>query len=363
MGKGRNSADPCTDHSLRTGVFWLQLLTYVARRLLLLIPVLLGVTILTFTIMRAAGDPVTAYLPQGERTNPDAIAIIEERYHLNDPTYVQYIYWLKGVFEGDLGYSQISHLSVWKTLMLKFPATLELSLTATLIAVFVGIRAGTAAAVRANSWVDQVTRVVSLIAVSIPVFWLGLLLLMVFYNQLSWFPGPGRYTASVYNLNEIEQYTYLLTIDTLLNGRWDFFKDAVMHLALPATTLAFASTALIVRMMRSSMLEVLGAEYIRTARSKGLPERVVIRKHARRNALIPTVTVVGLSFGGLLGGAVLTETIFTWPGLGQWAAQAALNLDTAGIMGFTLLTATIYVLANLIVDLTYAYLDPRVRLT
>lgn len=348
--------------SLRKEVFWLQLLTYVARRLLLLIPVLLGVTILAFTITRAAGDPVTAYLPQGERTNPDAIAIIEERYHLNEPTYVQYLYWLNGVFHGDLGYSQTAHLSVARTLVLKFPATFELSSTATLIAVLVGIRAGTVAAVRANSWVDQVTRVVSLVAVSIPVFWLGLLLLMVFYNQLDWLPGPGRYTASVYNLNEINQYTKLLLIDTLLNGRWDFFKDAALHLVLPAITLAFASTALIVRMMRSSMLEVLGAEYIRTARSKGLPERTVIRKHARRNALIPTVTVVGLSFGGLLGGAVLTETIFTWPGLGQWAAQAALNLDTAGIMGFTLLTATIYVLANLLVDLTYAYLDPRVRL-
>lgn len=341
------------------------MLTYVARRLLLLIPVLIGVSILTFTIMRAAGDPVTAYLPRGEQTNPIAIERIIEKYHLDEPTYVQYLYWLKGVLEFDLGYSQVASDDVSDTLLLRFPATLELALTATIIAVFVGIRAGTAAAVRVNSWLDQVTRVVSLVAVSIPVFWLGLLLLMVFYNQLGWSSGPMRYDVynPDYDINELTHYTNLLLVDTLLNGEFAFFLNALNHLALPAITLAFASTALIVRMMRSSMLEVLGAEYIRTARSKGLPEKIVIRKHARRNALIPTVTVVGLSFGGLLGGAVLTETIFIWPGLGAWAAQAALNLDTAGIMGFTLLTATIYVLANLIVDLTYAYLDPRVRLT
>lgn len=340
-------------------------MTYVARRLLLLIPVLIGVSILTFTIMRAAGDPVTAYLPRGEQTNPIAIERIIEKYHLDEPTYVQYIYWLKGVLEFDLGYSQVASDDVSDTLIIRFPATLELALTATIIAVFVGIRAGTAAAVRVNSWVDQVTRVVSLVAVSIPVFWLGLLLLMTFYNILGWSEGPLRYSVydPRFHMEDLTHYTNLLLVDTLLNGRWDFFLDAANHLALPAITLAFASTALIVRMMRSSMLEVLGAEYIRTARSKGLPEKVVIRKHARRNALIPTVTVVGLSFGGLLGGAVLTETIFIWPGIGQWAANAALNLDTAAIMGFTLLTATIYVLANLIVDLAYAYLDPRVRLT
>lgn len=344
-------------------MFWLQLLTYVVRRLFLLIPVLLGVTILTFAIMRAAGDPVTAYLTNPEQIDERRIQEIIDKYQLDEPTWTQYIYWLKGVLEGDLGYSQMSHLPVSETLALKLPATFELALTSTLIAVFVGIRMGTVAAVRVNSWIDQTTRVVSLVAVSIPVFWLGLLLLMVFYNQLHWFPGPGRYTAAEFNLNDLKHYTNILLIDTLLNGRWDFFKDAVMHLVLPSITLAFASTALIVRMMRSSMLEVLGAEYVRTARSKGLPEKTVINKHARRNALIPTVTVIGLGFGGLLGGAVLTETIFTWPGLGAWAAQAAINLDTAGIMGFTLLTAIIYVLANLVVDLAYAYLDPRVRLT
>ncbi len=176
-------------------MFWLQLLTYITRRLFLLIPVLLGVTILTFTITRAAGDPVTAYLTGDERSMTRRVQAIIEKYALDEPTWTQYVYWLKGIIGGDLGYSQMSHLPVSKTLALKFPATLELALTATIIAVFVGIRTGTAAAVRANSWVDQTTRVVSLVAVSIPVFWLGLLLLMIFYNQLGWLPGPGRYNG------------------------------------------------------------------------------------------------------------------------------------------------------------------------
>lgn len=331
------------------------------RRLLLLIPVLIGVSILTFVIMRAAGDPVTPYLSQPEKATERQIQAIIEKYHLDEPEYVQYFYWLKGVLEGDMGYSRTAHLNVTDALVQKFPATFELSLTATLFAVIAGIFLGTRSAVKVNSVFDQGTRVVSLVAVSIPVFWLGLLLLMVFYNQLGWLPGPGRYTTT-FRLADINTYTNLLLIDTLLNGDIPFFIDVLKHLILPAVTLAFATTAIIIRMMRSSMLEVLGAEYVKTARSKGLPENVVIKKHARRNALIPTTTVIGLSFGGLLGGAVLTETIFSWPGLGQWSAQAALNLDTAGIMGFTMMTAIIYVLANLIVDVMYAYLDPRVRL-
>lgn len=329
---------------------------------MLLIPVLIGVSVLTFVIMRSAGDPVTPYLSNPEKATERQIQAIIEKYHLNEPKYVQYFYWLKGVLQGDWGYSRTAHLNVTDAIAQKFTATFELSLTATVFAVIIGIAVGTRAAVRANSLFDQGTRVISLVAVSIPVFWLGLLLMMLFYNKLGWLPGVGRYDAARFNLSEIKHYTNLLLVDTLLNGDFAFFVDAVKHLILPAITLAFASTAIIIRMMRSSMLEVLGAEYVKTARSKGLPERVVIRKHARRNALIPTTTVIGLSFGGLLGGAVLTETIFTWPGLGQWSAQAALNLDTAGIMGFTMLTAVIYVLANLAVDITYAYLDPRVRL-
>jgi ABC-type dipeptide/oligopeptide/nickel transport system permease component len=330
---------------------------------LLLIPVIIGVSILTFVITRAAGDPAFTYLTNPQRATPDEIQSIRDKYHLEDPLYVQYFYWFNGVVRGDLGYSQTAHLPVTDAIKEKFPATFELAIVATLFAVIIGIYMGTLSAVRANSAVDQGTRVVSLVAVSIPVFWLGLMLLMILYYQLGIAPAPtGRYATPQFRSEDIHTYTNFLLVDTLLNGRLDFFWDVLKHLILPAVTLAFATTAIIVRMMRSSMLEVLGSEYVKTARSKGLSEKVVINKHARRNALIPTTTVIGLSFGGLLGGAVLTETIFNWPGLGQWSAVAATNLDTAGIMGFTLLTAVIYVMANLVVDLVYAYLDPRVRL-
>lgn len=327
---------------------------------MLLVPVLIGVSILTFVIMRMAGDPVTAYLTNPERATERQIQEVIEKYGLDEPQYVQYIYWLKGVLQGDLGYSQVANVPVTEAIKLKFPATFEIAILATIIAVVVGIAAGTRSAVKANSAFDQTTRVTSLVAVSIPVFWLGLILLKVFYADLGWMPAPEGRTDLEYS--DVATPTNFKLIDSIILWKPDMFWDSLLHLVLPAITLAFASTAIIVRMMRSSMLEVLGAEYVRTARSKGLPEKVVIKRHARRNALIPTTTVVGLSFGGLLGGAVLTETIFNWPGMGRWSADAALNLDTAGIMGFTLVAAVIYVLANLTVDIMYAYLDPRVRL-
>ena len=307
-----------------------------------------------------AGDPITAYLTNPERATERQIQAIIDKYGLDEPQYMQYLYWLKGVLQGDLGYSQVANLPVTDAIKLKFPATFEIAILATLIAVIVGIAAGTRSAVKANSAFDQGTRVTSLVAVSIPVFWLGLMLLLVFYRDLGWAPPPDGRTSLEYA--DAATPTNFKLVDSLILGDLGMFWDALGHLILPAITLAFASTAIIIRMMRSSMLEVLGAEYVRTARSKGLPEKVVIKRHARRNALIPTTTVVGLSFGGLLSGAVLTETIFNWPGMGRWAADAALNLDTAGIMGFTLLAAVIYTLANLTVDIMYAYLDPRVRL-
>jgi len=327
----------------------------------LLVPVILGVTILAFVITRAAGDPVTPYLQNPEKATEAQILLIKEKYHLNEPDYIQYIYWLKGLLGGDLGWSHKPvPQKVTDALSQRFPATFELALVAMFLAVVIGIGVGTRAAVKANSFFDQGARVTSLVGVSIPVFWLALILLWVFYLKIPIFPAPeGRLD---HEFIAVPEYTHFLLIDSALNLNWDMFVNTVAHLTLPAITLAFNQTAIIIRMMRSSMLEVLGAEYVKAARSKGLPEKVVIKKHARRNALIPTTTVVGLSFGGLLGGAVLTETIFNWNGLGQWSAQQALNLDTAGVMGFTLLTAVIFVLANLVVDVTYAYLDPRVRL-
>ena len=332
---------------------------------MLLIPVLIGVTLLTFVIVRSAGDPVFTYLENPEKATQIQKNAIIAKYHLNESIPVQYVYWIDGVMHGDLGWSKASSQRVTVTIAEKFPATVELAVTSMIIAVLVGVTAGTRAAVKVNRPTDQGARVVSLLAVSIPVFWLGIMLIMIFYNFLGWAPVPaGQYTAVKFStdVDKLTVHTHFLLIDTLFSGNTRFFLDVVAHLVLPSITLAFATTAIIVRMMRSSMLEVLGSEYVRTARSKGLPERVVINRHARRNALIPTTTVIGLSFGGLLGGAVLTETVFAWGGVGQWSAQAATQIDTAGIMGFTILTAFIYVLANLAVDLVYAYLDPRVHL-
>jgi ABC-type dipeptide/oligopeptide/nickel transport system permease component len=331
--------------------------------LILLIPVLIGVSLLAFFIMRSAGDPTFSYIQNPDKLTDVQYELIREKYHLNEPTYIQYFYWLDAVLHGDLGYTSADqHKPVTQTLTERFPATFELAILATLFSVVIGITVGTASAVRANSAFDQASRVTSLVAVSIPVFWLGIMLQMLFYSYLGWLPLNGRFELGVHDPTTLSVHTNFLLIDTLLSGDFSFFIDALKHIMLPAITLAFVSTALILRMMRASMLEVLGAEYVQTARSKGLSEKIVIKKHARRNALIPTTTVVGLSFGALLGGAVLTESVFDWQGLGAWSVDAALRLDSAGVMGFTLLTATIYVLANLMVDLTYAYLDPRVRL-
>ncbi|MDD1768470.1 MAG: ABC transporter permease [Methanomassiliicoccales archaeon] len=339
----------------------MKLGAYLVRRLLLLIPVLLGVSVFIFALTRIGGDPGAAYIT--EKMNEQQIAGIYEQYHLNEPIHIQYWYWLDGIFHGDWGYSKTARAPVTSAIATYFPATFELTLVSILIAVVVGISLGTISAVKKDKPVDHATRVMALSGVSLPIFWLALILQYVFYYQLDLFPSGGRYDTFLYlEQGPVNAYTGFYTVDTLLNGNLTLFGDALMHLALPAVTLSFGTIAIITRMMRSSMLEVLGQDYVKTARSKGLPERVVIRKHARKNALIPTTTVVGLAFGGLLTGAVLTETIFYWPGMGQWSTAAILVNDWASILGFVLVVAIIYVIANLIVDVLYAYLDPRVRL-
>jgi len=337
--------------------------TYIIRRLLLLIPVLLGVSIIIFFLTHVlVGDPAAAYYT--ERMTPDAIEAIRERMHLDDPLYIQYWYWLSAMLQGDWGVSVTnSYEPVTDSILKFFPATFELSMVSMVIAIIVGIALGTVSAVKRDKPVDHATRIMALSGVSLPVFVLALILQFVFYSQLSWFPLEGRYgTDFVIDASTMQHYTNFYLIDTLLNGNLNMFLDVCWHLALPAFALSFGSIAIITRMMRSSMLEVLGQDYIKTARSKGLPEKVVIKKHARKNALIPTTTIIGLAFGGLLAGAVLTETIFDWPGLGRWSVDALLHNDWASIMGFVVLIAIVYVLANLIVDLLYTYLDPRVRL-
>jgi peptide/nickel transport system permease protein len=326
--------------------------------------VLLGVSIFVFTLTRMAGDPAAAYNQSDRPLSESARLAINERYHLNDPVYVQYFYWLEGVVGGDWGYSPTARMPVTEAIAKFFPATFELTMISILIAIVIGIALGTISAVRRNTPADHATRIMALSGVSLPIFWLGLMLQFIFGFSLKWLPLDGRYDTilSLQSGNRIVEYTGFRLIDTILNGNWTMFGDAFLHIILPALTLSFGTIAIITRIMRSSMLEVMNLDYVRTARSKGLPERLVIRKHARRNAMIPTTTVIGLSFGGLLSGAVLTESIFSWPGLGRWSATATLNNDWNAILGFTLLAAFIYVVVNLAVDILYAYLDPRVRL-
>lgn len=339
----------------------MRMQVFIIRRLILLIPVLIGVTIFVFALTRMAGPPEAAYINPDHVPSPEQLDAIRERYHLNDHPVVQYFYWLNGLINGDWGWARGPPAEpVTDKIVRLFPATFELTLVSMVIAIGVGVSLGTVSAVKRNTLVDHLTRVIALSGVCLPIFILGLILQYVFAYQLGWFPFIGR--SSLYLEGDINHYTGFLLVDTLLNLNLDRFWDALMHIALPAITLSFGTIALLARIMRGSMLEVLGMDYIKTARSKGLPERIVIKRHARKNALIPTTTVIGLSFGGLLGGAVLTESVFTWPGLGGWSASATLSGDSNSILGFTIITAIIYVLFNLLVDVLYAYFDPRIKL-
>jgi len=335
----------------------MKLRYYIARRLLLLIPILFGVTIVAFTLSHVVGDPLAAYVT--ERTPDTVRQLIIDRYHFDDPIYIQYFYYLDALLHFDLGISPTdAYRPVSESLASYFPATIELSMSAMFIAVLAGIPLGIVSATHRDRPLDHASRVFSLAGVSMPIFWLGLILLYLFYFVIPIFPSGGRLDIGT---SPPPTLTGLYTIDSLLAGDLETFGEAVWHLILPAITLSFASLAIITRMMRSSMLEVLNQDYIRTARSKGLTERTVNFRHAMKNAMIPTMTIIGLSFGALLSGTVLTEIIFRWPGLGRFSVQAILYLDHAAIMGFVLLIAVIYVFANLIVDLLYSFFDPRIR--
>lgn len=339
----------------------MKLYRYILRRLLLIIPVLLGVSIIVFTLNQITGDPAAAYI--SDKMTPLQIELVKEKYHFNDPPAVQYWYWLQGIIQGDWGWSQTATLPVTSAIAEFFPRTFQLAVISLLIAVPIGIAAGTRAAVRRNRPFDHLSRLSSLFGISVPLFFFALLLQFYFFSVLHLLPSSGMVDNWFIVYGNIPKGpTGFLLIDSLIAGKIDLFWNVVQHLILPAIALSLATIAMVLRMQRNSMLEVLGLDYIKTARAKGLPEKVVIKKHARKNALIPTTTVVGLSFGGLLAGAVITETIFAYPGLGRWATQSIASADHASVLGFCLLVAIIYVVVNLIVDIMYAYLDPRVRL-
>jgi peptide/nickel transport system permease protein len=303
-------------------------------------------------------DPARAFAG-GPKAQPETIARIRAELHLDKPLWEQYFYYLNDLIHLNLGKSFLENRPVTTALAQYFPATFELTIFAMIIAVPFGIIGGIISAIRQNKLSDHITRIIAIVGYSLPIFWLALMLQYVFAYQFPIFPLEGRLSAG---MTSPTTFTGFYVLDSILSGNGATLLSSLHHLLLPAFTLGFATLAIILRMMRSSMLEVMGSDYIRTARAKGLSERTVIYKHALRNAMIPTITVTGLAFGGLLSGAVLTETIFNWPGMGRFAAHAVLGLDFNAVMGFTLVVAIIYVLANLIVDILYAVVDPRVTL-
>jgi dipeptide transport system permease protein len=343
----------------------LELRSYIIRRLLLLIPVLFGVTLFIFAITMFFSPIERASLyVTSPRQMADLPAVIEQ-YGLDRPFYVQYGTWLGQIFSGNLGWSVVVGMSVWDAIWSFLPATLELAIFAAPLIVLVGIFLGTQAAAHKDKPVDHGTRVLAIVGWSLPTFWFGLILLMIFYGLFRGLLPPGRLSIPmdiVVNSADFIRYTHINTIDAILNLNGPVLLDALRHIVLPVATLAVVQVAFIMRLMRSSMLEALGKGYILTARAKGLAERVVVNKHARRNALIPVITVSGYLFAGLANGVVITETIFTYKGIGWWAWQAAVNLDIASVLGFALFNSILFVLVNLVVDVLYTRVDPRVRL-
>jgi len=335
----------------------MRFLGFLLRRVVGIAAVMIGVSVITFAISHVIpADPVAAAL--GDHATDAQIAQFRAEYRLDRPLPEQYISYATGILHGDLGKSIRTRRSVADDLADSFPATLELSFAALLISIVLGVPAGVWSAVSRGRIPDYVVRVLSLAGGSLPVFWLGLIVIGLFYYQLGWFPGGGRLDTFV---SPPPTRTGLYVVDSILAGDVEALRSSLVHLVLPALTLGYFSTAVIARMTRSSMLDVLGQDYMRTARAKGLREPVIVLRHALRNALIPTITIVGLTFGSLLSGAVLTETIFSWPGLGRYATASAVSLDFPAVLGVTLLAAVVYPVANLVVDVAYYWLDPRIQ--
>jgi peptide/nickel transport system permease protein len=333
------------------------MLRFLFRRLLLLLFVVWGISLVTFMLARVVPtDP--ARLIAGPRASPEAVAVVRRDYGLDRPVVEQYLRYMAGLVSGDLGRSFTTKRPVTGDLRAFFPATVELAMAALLIALLLALPIGIIAALRRNSAVDYAGRSFAMFGLSLPPFWVGLLAQLVFYSGLTLLPIGARLSQDVVPPPTI---TGLYTVDSLLASQWATFLDALHHLVLPAVVLSFSTTAVFVRLVRTTLLEVLGQDYVRTARAKGLGERSVVMQHAFRNALLPVLTLGGLQLGLLLSGTLLVESIFTWPGIGRYSAQAITGADYNGIMGVTLMIALIYLVVNTMVDLLYAWLDPRVH--
>lgn len=337
----------------------MPLYRYFFRRLVFVVPLLLGITVVSFLIANAIpADPINANLPQSQLNNPEIVAAFRAEWGLDKPLHEQYLTYLGNLLQGNLGRSIKTRQPIAEDIARFLPATIELATTATILGVLIGVTFGVISAVWRNSLLDFFVRTVGLTGVSVPVFLLALLGLTIFHVQLGWVAGPGQLGARIPDPPKV---TGLMTIDAALAGQWNTLADAISHLILPSMVLALYMAGIISRVTRSSMLEVLSQDYMRTARSKGLREQIVVLRHGLSNALIPVVTVIGLSYGNLLAGAVLTESIFAWPGIGRYMFRASTSQDFPAIMGVSLLIALIYVVVNFIVDLLYYFLDPRIR--
>ncbi len=329
---------------------------YIARRLISLIPVLLGVSIVVFSLIRLIpGDPVIIML--GEKARVEDIERVREEMGFNRPIPVQYVEWMGKILRGDLGTSIINRTPVMGELKTRLAATIEMVISGMILGMIIGITIGILSALRRNSWVDVVSTFGALLGVSMPIYWLALILIYAFAVNRQIFPPSARLDVAL----ELDRRTGFMLIDTLLSGDMSLFRNAIWHLLLPSIVLSTVIMPILARLTRASMLEVLQQDYVRTAQAKGLAKRVVVIRHALKNALLPIVTVLGLQLGGLLGGALLTETIFSWPGMGLWTYRAIQGRDYPIVQGAVLVSATIYVFVNLLVDISYAYLDPRIR--
>jgi peptide/nickel transport system permease protein len=334
-------------------------LTYLARRLGLTVVALFGVVVVAFLIAHMVpADPLAAVLSEHATKDPAIREAYMKRWGLDRPVHEQFVRYLANVLRGDLGESFTTRRPVVQDLRQFLPGTVELAMAALVVSVVFGVPLGIWAAVRHNSWVDHLTRVLSLVGAASPIFWTGLIALHIFYYRLEWAPGPGRLDTHLQMPVAVTGFTL---VDTLLAGDMERFASALRHTILPALVLGWFIMGIVSRTMRAALLEVLAADYVRTARAKGLGEAVVVGGHALRNALIPVVTVTGLNFASLLSGAVLTETVFAWPGIGRYAVTAAVRLDYPAILGVTMITAIVYLAVNFLVDVLYGVLDPRIR--
>jgi peptide/nickel transport system permease protein len=329
---------------------------YIIKRLIQIIPVILGVTIIAFSLIHLApGDPARTML--GQHATQKEINEIREKYGLDEPLYVQYGIWLSGVIRGDLGRSILTNDLVVNEIASRFPNTVELAIAAMLFAIIIGGLAGIISASKQYSITDYTVMGVALFGISMPVFWLGIMLMLIFGVFLGWLPIGGRIDLLI----PYQSVTGFMVLDSIITGNITALGSVLKHLILPAVALGTIPMAIIARVTRSSMLEVLRQDFIRTERAKGLSERSVIYKHAVRNALVPVVTVIGLNFGLLLAGAILTETVFSWPGLGRLVVESVYERDYPLVVGCILVFALVFVIVNLITDILYTYIDPRIK--